>query len=73
MIFLLVQVAQYLLQHNYLMTALELLLECSEVGKEHEVAAIQEFFSDKNKFPLEELVKFTNKEGKYYSCQSTTS
>lgn len=59
-----VQVVQWLLANNYLMTALELLVEAQEVGREDEVDGLQIFFSDRQKFPPEELVKFDQKDGK---------
>ncbi|KAK9813191.1 hypothetical protein WJX72_010407 [[Myrmecia] bisecta] len=52
------QVAQYLLANNYLLTALELLMEAQEAGREPEVESLHLFFSDRTKFPPEELVKF---------------
>ncbi|KAK9863677.1 hypothetical protein WJX84_001378 [Apatococcus fuscideae] len=51
------QVIQYLLANNYLLTALELLLEAQEAGREGEVESLQEYFSDHEKFPPEDIVK----------------
>ena len=57
------QVVQWLLANNYLMTALELLVEAQEVGREDEVEDLNVFFSDREKFPPEELVKFDQNDG----------
>ncbi|KAL3158276.1 hypothetical protein ABBQ38_010522 [Trebouxia sp. C0009 RCD-2024] len=52
------QVVQYLLAHNYLLTALELLVEAQEAGQEDDVESLQRFFSDQAKFPAESVAKF---------------
>ncbi|DBB17843.1 hypothetical protein WJX82_008236 [Trebouxia sp. C0006] len=52
------QVVQYLLAHNYLLTALELLVEAQEAGNEEDVDSLQHFFSDQAKFPAEVVAKY---------------
>ncbi|KAA6425912.1 MAG: hypothetical protein FRX49_04287, partial [Trebouxia sp. A1-2] len=52
------QVVQYLLAHNYLLTALELLVEAQEAGNEEDVDSLQQFFSDQAKFPAEVVAKY---------------
>ena len=59
----LLQVVQWLLANNYLMTALELLVEAQEVGREDEVEELNVFFADRDKFPPEELVKYDQNDG----------
>lgn len=54
---------QYLLAHNYLLTALELLIEAQEAGDEDDVESLQHFFNDQAKFPAEEVAKFDPNEG----------
>lgn len=54
---------QYLLAHNYLLTALELLVEAQEAGQEDDVESLQRFFSDQAKFPAEAVAKFDPSEG----------
>ena len=54
---------QWLLANNYLMPALELLVEAQEVGREEEVEELNVFFSDREKFPPEELVKYDQSDG----------
>lgn len=61
--FVFVQVVQWLLANNYLMTALELLVEAQEVGREDEVEELNVFFSNREKFPPEELVKYDQNDG----------
>ncbi|KAK9812139.1 hypothetical protein WJX73_010615 [Symbiochloris irregularis] len=56
------QVVQWLLANNYLMTALELLVEAQEVGRDDEVEELALFFADQQKFPAEELVKYDQKD-----------
>lgn len=56
---------QYLLAHNYLLTALELLVEAQEAGDEDDVESLQLFFSDQAKFPAEAVAKFDPNEGSY--------
>ncbi|KAK9855467.1 hypothetical protein WJX84_006526 [Apatococcus fuscideae] len=51
------QVIQYLLANNYLLTALELLLEAQEAGREGDVDSLQEYFADRDRFPPEDVVK----------------
>ena len=48
---------QWLLAHNYLLSALELLVEAQEAGKETEVARLTDYFSNKERFPPEEVAK----------------
>ena len=55
--------AQWLLANNYLLSALELLVEAQEAGKESEVERLSEFFSDHAKFPPEEVAKFGARDG----------
>ena len=57
------QVVQYLLAHNYLLTALELLIEAQEAGDEDDVESLQHFFNDQAKFPAEAVAKFDPSEG----------
>ena len=57
------QVAQWLLANNFLMSALELLVEAQEAGKESEVERLSEFFSDHAKFPPEEVAKYSARDG----------
>lgn len=57
------QVIQYLVANNYLLTALELFMEASEAGREAEVELLQVLFSDTRRFPLEEVAKFCPQEG----------
>ena len=57
---------QYLLAHNYLLTALELLVEAQEAGDEDDVESLQHFFSDQAKFPAEAVAKFDPNEGCRY-------
>ena len=59
------QVVQWLLANNYLMTALELLVEAQEVGRDDEVEELQVFFSNREKFPPEEVAKFDQKDGEH--------
>ncbi len=54
---------QYLLAHNYLLTALELLVEAQEAGNEDDVESLQHFFSDQAKFPAEVVAKFDPNDG----------
>ena len=54
---------QYLLAHNYLLTALELLVEAQEAGDEDDVKGLQLFFSDQAKFPAEAVARFDPSEG----------
>ena len=58
-----VQVVQYLLAHNYLLTALELLVEAQEAGNEEDVDSLQHFFSDQAKFPAEVVAKYDPNDG----------
>jgi hypothetical protein len=58
------QVAQWLLANNYLLTAFELLVEAQERGKEADAGFLREFFSDLNKFPPEEIAQFDQDDGK---------
>ena len=48
---------QYLLAHNYLLTALELLVEAQEAGNEEDVVSLQRYFTDQAKFPAEAVAK----------------
>ena len=57
------QVIQYLLANNYLLTALELLLEAQEAGREGDVEPLQEFFADRDRFPPEEVVRLGPADG----------
>ena len=63
MLALFLQVAQWLLANNFLMSALELLVEAQEAGKESEVERLSEFFSDHAKFPPEEVAKYSARDG----------
>lgn len=54
---------QYLLAHNYLLTALELLVEAQEAGNEEDVDSLQQFFSDQAKFPAEVVAKYDPSDG----------
>lgn len=56
---------QYLLAHNYLLTALELLVEAQEAGDEDDVESLQHFFGHQAKFPAEAVAKFDPSEGSY--------
>lgn len=58
-----VQVVQYLLANNYLLTALELLLEAQEAGREGEMESLQQYFADHDRFPPEEVVKLGPADG----------
>ena len=62
------QVAQWLLANNYLLSALELLVEAQEAGKESEVERLSEFFADHAKFPPEEVAKFGARDGESAFC-----
>ena len=64
----LLQVCQWLLANNYLVSGLELLVEAQEVGKEQDVEALQHFFSDSGKFPPEELAKYDREDGERGPC-----
>lgn len=57
------QVVQYLLAHNYLLTALELLVEAQEAGNEDDVESLQHFFRDQAKFPAEVIARFDPNDG----------
>ena len=46
-----------MLAHNYLLTALELLVEAQEAGKEEDVESLQRYFSDQAKFPAEAVAQ----------------
>ncbi|KAK2080560.1 hypothetical protein QBZ16_000413 [Prototheca wickerhamii] len=48
------QVSQWLLSRNYLLTALELLLEAGDAGREEDVEFLEQLFSDPALFPPEE-------------------
>lgn len=52
-----------MLSRNYLLTALELLLEAGEAGREEDVEFLEHLFSDPALFPPEEVVAFTGKKG----------
>ena len=54
---------QWLLANNYLLAALELLVEAQEAGREGEVESLQLFFADRNRFPPEELARFDQRDG----------
>ncbi|KAL6772016.1 hypothetical protein ACKKBG_A28655 [Auxenochlorella protothecoides x Auxenochlorella symbiontica] len=56
------QVSQWLLQRNYLLTALELLMEAGEAGREAEVETLEHLFSDPTLFPPEQMAVFTGRE-----------
>lgn len=56
---------QYLLANNYFLTALELLVEAQEAGNEGDVEQLQLFFSDRVKFPPEEVAKFDQHDGEH--------
>lgn len=60
------QVVQYLLANNYLLTALELLVEAQEAGNEDDVESLQRFFSDQAKFPAEVVATYNPKDGMYH-------
>ena len=64
----LLQVCQWLLANNYLVSGLELLVEAQEVGREQDVEALQHFFSDSGKFPPEELAKYDREDGEHGPC-----
>lgn len=55
--------SQWLLQRNYLLTALELLMEAGEAGREAEVETLEHLFSDPTLFPPEQMAVFTGREG----------
>lgn len=57
------QVATFLLHNNYLLTALELLMESNEAGRHDEAQVLSTFFSDRTRFPPEALVKFEPHDG----------
>ena len=57
------QVVQFLLAKNYLLTALELLVESQQAGRADEVAELCLFFSDADKFPHDELSRHQNSNG----------
>jgi len=57
------QVAQWLLANDYLLAALELLVEAQEAGREDELESLQLFFADRNRFPPEELARFDQHDG----------
>ena len=54
---------QYLLANNYLLTALELLVEAQEAGNEEDVESLQRFFGDQAKFPAEVVATYDPKDG----------
>lgn len=56
---------QYLLANNYLLTALELLVEAQEAGNEEDVEPLQRFFTDQAKFPAEIVATYDPKDGKH--------
>lgn len=56
---------QYLIANNYILTALELLVEAQEAGREQDVEYLQTYFSDKSKFPPEEVAKFNPADGTF--------
>ncbi|KFM24744.1 LisH domain and HEAT repeat-containing protein KIAA1468-like protein [Auxenochlorella protothecoides] len=56
------KVSQWLLQRNYLLTALELLMEAGEAGREAEVETLEHLFSDPTLFPPEQMAVFTGRE-----------
>ena len=60
--------AQWLLANNFLLSALELLVEAQEAGKESEVERLSEFFADHAKFPPEEVAKFGARDGESAFC-----
>lgn len=64
--FVYLQVVQYLLANNYLLTALELLVEAQEAGNEEDVEGLQRFFSDQAKFPAEVVATYDPKDGMYH-------
>ena len=64
------QVVQYLLANNYLLTALELLVEAQEAGNEGDVESLQRFFSDQAKFPAEVVATFDPKDGMQHALYS---
>ena len=57
------QVVQFLLAKNYVLTALELLVESQQAGRGDEVAELRMFFSDPDKFPQEELSRHQTSNG----------
>ena len=58
-----IQVVQWLLANNYLLSALELLVEAQEAGNEGEVEQLQLFFGDRDKFPPEVVAQFDQSDG----------
>lgn len=62
--FLSSQVVQWLLANNYLLTAFELLVEAQESGKEADLGFLKEFFSDRIKFPPDEISQFDQDDGR---------
>jgi hypothetical protein len=66
----LLQVVQWLLANNYLLTAFELLVEAQEAGKEASVSSLRDFFSDQNKFPVEDIAQFDQDDGRATSAAS---
>lgn len=62
------KVSAFLLSRNYLLTALELLLESSEAGREGDAAQLGAFFSDRSRFPPEELANFEPENGECTCC-----
>ncbi|KDD73029.1 hypothetical protein H632_c2611p0, partial [Helicosporidium sp. ATCC 50920] len=53
------QVISYLLGNSYLLTALELLLEAYESGRDAEVAPLSAFFGNRALFPPEALASYS--------------
>ena len=60
------QVGQWLIGQNYLLTALELLVEAQEAGREVEVDVLRHFFADQSRFPAEEVARHDPRDGR--SC-----
>ena len=57
------KVGQWLLANNFLLSALELLVEAQESGKDDEVEGLKHFFSNTDTFPPEELAKYNPEDG----------
>ena len=57
------KVAQWLLAHNYLLTALELLVEAQEAGLDGDLEPLRLSFSNPAKYPAVEVAKFREDDG----------
>lgn len=69
--FLALQVVQFLLARNYYLTALELLIESERAIDAHEFEELRHFFSNQDQFPVTELAKYQNANGKRITITHT--